>query len=70
MEFGILGNLLGSIIIAFMVSFIFTYGYQVEAGEIGNKIALISESRTIGYSEHAIYGWFTILIRGMLCGCL
>jgi formate/nitrite transporter len=63
-----IGNLLGSLTVAFMMSFVFTYGYQVDAGVIGNKIALIGESRTIGYSEHGIWGWFTILIRGMLCG--
>ena len=63
-----LGNLLGSLTVAFMMSFIFTYGYQIDAGVIGNKIALIGEKRTIGYSEHGILGWFTILIRGMLCG--
>ena len=63
-----LGNLLGSLTIALMISFIFTYGYQTDPGIIGNKIALIGESRTIGYSEHGIFGWFTIFIRGMLCG--
>jgi len=63
-----LGNFAGALTIAFMISFIFTYGYQVDAGMIGNKIALIGENRTIGYSEHGIFGWFTILIRGMLCG--
>jgi formate transporter len=63
-----LGNLLGSLTIAVMISFIFTYGYQTDPGVIGDKIALIGEARTIGYSEHGIFGWFTIFIRGMLCG--
>ncbi len=63
-----LGNFAGALTVAFMISFVFTYGYQVDAGTIGSKIALIGESRTIGYSEHGIFGWFTILIRGILCG--
>lgn len=62
------GNLIGSLTIAFIISFIFTYGYQVDAGIVGQKIATIGESRTIGYSEHGIFGWFTIFFRGMLCG--
>jgi len=31
------------------------------------KVATIGESRTLGYQTHGIGGWFTILIRGMLC---
>jgi len=63
-----LGNLLGSLTIAIVISFIFTYGYQTDPGIVGNKIALIGEARTIGYSEHGIAGWITIFLRGMLCG--
>lgn len=63
-----LGNLLGSLTIAIIISFIFTYGYQTPPGIVGEKIALIGESRTIGYSEYGIFGWFTIFLRGMLCG--
>ena len=62
-----LGNFAGALTVAFMISFIFTYGYNVDAGAIGHKIASIGESRTLGYAEHGAAGWFTIFIRGMLC---
>ena len=62
------GNLLGALSIARIISFIFTYGYQTEPNEITEKIAFIGESRTLGYSEHGYLGWITIFLRGMLCG--
>lgn len=62
-----LGNFAGAILVAFMISFILTYGYSIDAGVVGEKIGSIGESRTLGYKEHGISGWFTIFIRGMLC---
>lgn len=62
-----LGNFGGAILVAFMISFILTYGYSIDPGVVGEKIASIGEGRTLGYKEHGVSGWFTIFIRGMLC---
>lgn len=62
-----IGNLGGALTVAFMMSFIFTYGYSVDGGAIADKVASIGEARTLGYKEHGASGWFTIFIRGMLC---
>ncbi len=62
-----MGNLGGALTVAFMMSFIFTYGYSVDGGAIADKVASIGEARTLGYKEHGAAGWFTIFIRGMLC---
>lgn len=62
-----MGNFAGALTVAFMISFIFTYGYSIEPGIVGDKIATIGEARTLGYKEHGIYGWLTIFMRGMLC---
>jgi len=62
-----LGNFGGALTVAFFISFIFTYGYSVDGGVIAEKVSQIGESRTVGYSEHGLSGWFTIFIRGMLC---
>jgi formate/nitrite transporter len=62
-----IGNFGGAITVAFMISFILTYGYQIDPGPIGQKIATIGEMRTLGYQEHGIWGWLTVFIRGMLC---
>lgn len=62
-----LGNFAGALTVAFMMSYIFTYGYNTDGGAIAEKVASIGEFRTLGYKEYGIDGWLTIFIRGMLC---
>jgi formate/nitrite transporter len=62
-----LGNFAGALTVAFMMAFVFTYGFSIEPGAIGQKIAGIGESRTLGYAEYGLAGWITIFFRGMLC---
>jgi len=62
-----IGNFAGALTVAFMMSFILTYGYNTDGGAIAAKVASIGESRTLGYASHGADGWFTIFIRGMLC---
>jgi formate/nitrite transporter len=61
------GNFAGALTVAFMVSFILTYGYNTDGGELAAKVSSIGESRTLGYAAHGVDGWLTIFIRGMLC---
>jgi formate/nitrite transporter FocA (FNT family) len=61
------GNFAGALTVAFFASFILTYGYQIDGGAVAAKVSTIGESRTLGYKEQGILGWFTIFIRGMLC---
>ncbi len=62
-----LGNFAGALTVAFLMAWIFTYGFNVEPGAIGEKVATIGEARTLGYAAHGTDGWLTIFIRGMLC---
>ena len=62
-----LGNLGGALTVAFMISFILTYGYSTDGGAIAQKVAGIGEARTLGYQEHGTEGWLTVFMRGMLC---
>jgi len=62
-----IGNFAGALTVAFMMSFILTYGYSTDGGTIATKVGSIGESRTLGYKSHGIDGWITIFIRGMLC---
>lgn len=62
-----LGNLLGALTVAFMMAWIFTYGFNTDGGAIAKKVAGIGESRTLGYSSYGLDGWITVFIRGMLC---
>ncbi len=63
----LIGNFAGAMSVAFMMSFILTYGYNTDGGIIAEKVASVGESRTLGYKEQGLGGWFTIFIRGMLC---
>ncbi|WP_419763762.1 MAG: formate/nitrite transporter family protein [Arcobacter sp.] len=62
-----LGNLLGALTVAFMMAWIFTYGFNTDGGAIASKVAGIGEARTVGYSSYGLDGWITVFIRGMLC---
>jgi formate/nitrite transporter len=62
-----LGNFAGALTVAFMMSFILTYGYTTDGGAIAAKVGHIGEARTLGYKSHGVEGWVTIFIRGMLC---
>ncbi len=62
-----LGNFGGALTVAFMMAYIFTFGFSIDAGPIGTKIASIGEARTLGYAQYGAAGWTTIFIRGMLC---
>jgi len=61
------GNFAGALTVAFMMAFVFTYGFSIEPGAVGQKIAGVGEARTLGYAEYGTAGWFTIFFRGMLC---
>ena len=62
-----IGNFGGALTTAVMMAIVFTYGFSVEPGVVGQKIAHIGEARTLGYAEHGAAGWLTVFIRGMLC---
>ncbi len=61
------GNFAGALTVAFMMSFILTYGYSTDGGALAAKVGSIGEARTLGYQSHGVEGWFTIFIRAMLC---
>jgi formate transporter len=62
-----LGNFAGALLVAVMMAFVFTYGFSTDPGPVGKKIAGVGVARTLGYAAHGLPGWFTILVRGMLC---
>ncbi|MEI6896090.1 MAG: formate/nitrite transporter family protein [Psychromonas sp.] len=62
-----LGNLLGSIFIAFLVALTFTMNFSLDPGAVGQKFVQISTSRTLGYADHGLNGWITVFVKGVLC---
>lgn len=61
------GNFAGAATVAFMMAIVFTYGFQTPPNELGQFIAQIGESRTIGYSAYGAGGMLTVFVRGMMC---
>ena len=58
-----LGNLGGALLVAFLMAYIFTYGFNTDGGAIAAKVSAIGESRTLGYQAHG-----TINIWGLQTG--
>jgi formate/nitrite transporter len=61
------GNFAGALLVAGMMAFVFTFGFTTDPGPVGQKIAGIGVSRTLGYAAHGVQGWLTIFVRGVLC---
>ncbi len=61
------GNFLGALTVAVMMSIVFTFGFQTEPSAVGKVIAGIGEARTIGYKHYGAAGMLTLFIRGVLC---
>ncbi|MDB6062834.1 MAG: putative Formate/nitrite transporter [Verrucomicrobiaceae bacterium] len=61
------GNFAGALVVAVMMSIVFTFGFTSEPDKVGQVIAGIGEKRTLGYAAHGAAGMLTLFIRGMLC---
>lgn len=61
------GNFLGALTVAVMMSVIFTFGFSTEPDKVGTVIAGIGEARTLGYAKYGAAGMLTLFFRGMLC---
>ncbi len=62
-----IGNFLGALTVAVMMSIVFTFGFSTEPNAVGQKIAGIGVARTLGYAQYGAAGMLTLFIRGMLC---
>ena len=62
-----IGNFLGALTVAVMMSIVFTFGFSTAPDKVGSMIAGIGEARTLGYAKYGAAGMLTLFIRGMLC---
>lgn len=61
------GNFAGAFTVAVLMSIVFTNGFSTDPNVIGERIASIGESRTLGYKQYGAAGMLTLFVRGMLC---
>jgi formate transporter len=62
-----IGNFLGALTVAVMMSIVYTYGFSTPPDKVGAVLAGIGEARTLGYAKYGAAGMLTLFIRGMLC---
>jgi formate/nitrite transporter len=62
-----IGNFLGALTVAVMMSIVYTYGFSSPPDKVGTIIAGIGEARTLGYAKHGAAGMLTLFTRGMMC---
>jgi formate/nitrite transporter len=62
-----IGNFLGALTVAVMMSIVYTYGFSTPPDKVGTIIAGIGEARTLGYAKYGAAGMLTLFIRGMMC---
>ena len=62
-----IGNFLGALTVAVMMSIVYTYGFQTPPDKVGTVIAGIGEARTLGYAKYGAAGMLTLFVRGMMC---
>ena len=61
------GNFLGALTVAVMMSIVYTYGFQTPPDKVGTVIAGIGEARTLGYAKYGASGMLTLFLRGVMC---
>src|SRR6185312_4934426 len=60
------GNFLGALTVALLMSVVFTFGFSTEPNNVGKVIAGIGEARTLGYAKYGMAGMLTLFVRGVL----
>ncbi|MFC0407413.1 formate/nitrite transporter family protein [Roseomonas elaeocarpi] len=61
------GNFAGALIVAVMMSIVFTFGFATEPNAVGKFIGGIGEARTLGYAQYGASGMLTLFVRAMMC---
>lgn len=62
-----IGNFGGAMTTAVFMAIIFTTGFTEAPNAVGQKLAVIGESRTIGYAEAGLGGMLTLFVRAVMC---
>jgi formate/nitrite transporter len=66
-----LGNLLGSLIVAFLIALSLTNNFSsVELDAVAQKFIAVSTARTVGFENLGSDGWITCFVRAILCNLM
>lgn len=65
-----LGNLIGSLIVAFLVAISLTKNFSIDPNAVAQKFIAVSTARTVGFETLGADGWITCFVRGIFCNLM
>ncbi|HAS8425749.1 TPA: formate/nitrite transporter family protein [Vibrio vulnificus] len=65
-----LGNLIGSLLVAFLIALSLTMNFSVEPNAVGQTFIKAATARTVGFENLGADGWITCFVRGILCNLM
>ncbi|MGY5538687.1 formate/nitrite transporter family protein [Vibrio brasiliensis] len=65
-----LGNLIGSLIVAFLVAVSLTGNFSLEPNAVAQKFIAVSTARSLGFENMGMDGWITCFVRGIFCNLM
>lgn len=65
-----LGNLIGSLIVAFLVALSLTGNFSLDPNAVAQKFIAVSTARSLGFENMGMDGWITCFVRGIFCNLM
>ncbi|GEA59313.1 formate transporter [Vibrio comitans NBRC 102076] len=65
-----LGNLIGSLIVAFLIAVSLTGNFSLDPNAVVQKFIAVSTARTVGFENMGMDGWITCFVRGIFCNLM
>ncbi|USD68257.1 formate/nitrite transporter family protein [Vibrio sp. SCSIO 43136] len=65
-----LGNLIGSLLVAFLIAVSLTGNFSLEPNAVVKKFIAVSTARTVGFENMGADGWITCFVRGIFCNLM
>jgi len=65
-----LGNLIGSLFVAYLVAVSLTMNFSIDPNAVAQKFIAVSTARTVGFESLGADGWITCFVRAILCNLM
>jgi len=65
-----LGNLIGSLIVAYMIAVSLTMNFSIDPNAVAQKFIAVSTARTVGFENLGADGWITCFVRAIFCNLM
>ncbi len=65
-----LGNLIGSLIVAYLVAVSLTMNFTIDPNAVAQKFIAASTARSAGFESLGADGWITCFVRGIFCNLM